>query len=115
PGLHSGHRRTGPGLGVSARLVDFTMSESVVLLGIVISASSGIPSLLAARTSMVGQWGTTVAAVVGAGLGLGGIGWFWATGDSQPIVRPWPLTLTEFNVALDGFSAFFLPPFFMIA
>ena len=35
---------------------------------------------------MGGQWVTTLLAVLGAGLGLGGVGWFWATGDSRPIV-----------------------------
>ena len=74
-----------------------SMSESLVLLGIIIAASSGLPGLLLGRTSMSGQWVTTLLAVLGAGLGLGGVGWFWATGESQPIVLPWSLPGAEFQ------------------
>jgi hydrogenase-4 component B len=91
------------------------MSEALVLWGIVIAGSSGIPGLLVGRTSMIGQWATTLLAVFGAGLGLGGVGWFWATGDSQPIVRPWLIPGAEFSVALDGLSAIFLLPIFLIS
>jgi hydrogenase-4 component B len=91
------------------------MSEILVLLGIVLTASSGLPGLLLGRTTMNGQWLTTVLAVVGAGLGLAGAAWFWATGDSQPIVRPWPIPGAEFSVAVDGLSAIFLLPIFLIS
>ena len=64
---------------------------------------------------MSGQWVTTLLAVLGAGLGLGGVGWFWATGDSQPIVLPWSIPGAEFSVAVDGLSAFFLVPVFLIS
>ena len=91
------------------------MSELLVLWGIVIAGSSGIPGLLVGRTSMIGQWVTTLLAVFASGLGLGGVGWFWATGDSQPIVRPWPIPGGDFSVALDGLSAVFLLPIFLIS
>ena len=73
------------------------MSESLVLLGIIIAATSGLAGLLWGRTSMAGQWVATLLAVLGAGLGLGGIGTFWLTGDSQPIVLPWSLPGAEFQ------------------
>ena len=91
------------------------MSTALVLWAIVIAGLSGIPSLLSGRTSMIGQWTSMLAAVFGTGLGLAGAGWFWATGDSQPIVRPWLIPGAEFNVALDGLSAFFLLPIFLIS
>ena len=91
------------------------MSESLVLWGIVIAGSSGIPGLLVGRTSMIGQWMTTLLAVLGAGFGLGGVGLFLATGDSHPIERPWPIPGAEFSVALDGLSAVFLLPIFLIS
>jgi len=91
------------------------MSESLVLWAIVIAGSSGIPGLLVGRTSMIGQWMTTLLAVLGTGLGLGGVSWFWATGDSQPIERSWPIPGAQFNVALDGLSAIFLLPIFLIS
>ena len=64
---------------------------------------------------MGGQWVTTLLAVLGAGLGLAGVGSFWATGDSQPIVLPWSLPGAEFSVAVDGLSAIFLAPIFLIS
>jgi len=91
------------------------MSESLVLLGIIIAASSGVPGLLLGRTSMSGQWVTTFLAVLGAGLGLGGVVWFWATGESQPVVLPWSIPGAEFSVAMDGLSAIFLVPVFLIS
>src|SRR5437879_4661412 len=92
------------------------MSETLVLVGIVVAASSGLPGLLTGRTSMIGQWVTTLLAVLGAGLGLGGVSWFWATGAGQPIVRPWSIISgAEFRVAMDGLSAFFLVPIFLIS
>ena len=57
---------------------------------------------------MSGQWVTTLLAVLGAGLGLAGVGSFWATGDSQPIVLPWAIPGAEFSVGIDGLSAIFL-------
>ena len=74
------------------------MSESLVLLGIIIAAIERPPGPASrARTSMSGQWVTTLLAVLGAGLGLAGVGSFWATGDSQPIVLPWSLPGAEFQ------------------
>src|SRR5438477_193369 len=92
------------------------MSEALVLWGIVVVGSSGIPGLLVGRTSMTGQWATTLLAVSGAVLGLAGVGWFWATGDSDPIRLPWSvISGAEFSVAVDGLSAVFLVPIFLIS
>ena len=91
------------------------MSESLVLLGIIIAATSGLPGFLWGRTSMSGQWVTTLLAVLGAGLGLAGAGSFWATGVNQPIVLPWSLPGAEFSVAIDGLSAIFLVPIFLVS
>jgi hydrogenase-4 component B len=92
------------------------MSEGLVLLGIIIAGASGIPALvLTSRTSMSGQWLTTLLAVFGAALGLAGAGTFWALDDSKPIVLPWPIFGTDLNVAMDGLSAIFLVPIFLIS
>src|SRR5438270_868648 len=91
------------------------MSEWYVLLGTAIAAASGVPGLLSKRDSMGGQWATTMLAVLGAAFGLIGVGAFWATGESEPIVLPWPIPGAEFNVAVDGLSAFFLVPIFLIS
>src|SRR5205807_2433113 len=70
---------------------------------------------LLSRRALTGQRLTTVLAVVGSGLGLGGVGVFWATGASAPIARPWLFPGVEFSVAMDGLSALFLAPIFLIA
>ncbi|MGE5195089.1 MAG: proton-conducting transporter membrane subunit [Deltaproteobacteria bacterium] len=91
------------------------MSEGLVLAGTLVLAGSGFPGLLFGRNSLVGQRLATALAVFGAGLGLAGVGWFWATGESQPIIRPWALPGGVLNVAIDGLSAIFLVPVFLIA
>ena len=50
------------------------MSESLVLLGIVLAASSGVPGLLFSRISMAGQRLAALLAVLGSVLGLAGVG-----------------------------------------
>ncbi|MGP0064702.1 MAG: proton-conducting transporter membrane subunit [Isosphaeraceae bacterium] len=91
------------------------MSENLVLLGIIIAASSGMPGLLWGRNAMGGQWVATLLAVLGAGLGLGGVGSFWATGGGPPLVLPWSILGADFTVVLDGLSAIFLVPIFLIS
>jgi len=92
------------------------MSEPLILLGIVLAAVSGVPGLLLSRYANIGQWITTVLAVLGTGLGLIGIGVFWVSGPGEPIVRPWSLIPgAEFHVAMDGLSAIFLLPIFLIS
>lgn len=91
------------------------MSELLVLLGMVVAAVSGIPGLVLSRHSNIGQWVATLLAVTGAGLGLAGIGMFWVLQDSQPIVLPWAIPGGEFNVAIDGLSALFLLPVFLVS
>ena len=91
------------------------MSENLILLGIVITASSGLAGLCFGRTSMRGQWLTTALAAIGAAIGLAGIAAFWITGESQPIVRPWSIPGGEFSIAVDGLSAIFLLPIFLVS
>jgi hydrogenase-4 component B len=93
----------------------FIVSESLVLLGIVIAALSGLPGLVLGRNSMGGQWVTTLLAVLGSGLGLWGVGSFWAGGGGPPIELPWSLTEAKFTVAVNGLSAIFLVPVFLIS
>lgn len=91
------------------------MSESLVLLGILLAAISGVPGMFANRSSMIGQWLSIVLASAGGLLGLGGIATFWAGGDSRPISLPWPIPGAEFSVGVDGLSAIFLLPVFLIS
>ena len=89
------------------------MSEGLVLAGTLILAASGFPGLLFGRKSLAGQRLCTAVAVAGSGTGLAGVAWFWGTGESQPIIRPWALPGGVLNVAIDGLSAIFLVPVFL--
>jgi hydrogenase-4 component B len=98
------------------------MSEWLVLLAIGTVAASGVPGLFLSRHSTDGQRETTVLAVVGDCVGLVGVAVFWAWGVSQPVVLPWSIpgadstvAMAEFNVAVDGLSALFLVPIFLIS
>jgi hydrogenase-4 component B len=91
------------------------MSEALVLLGIAVVAASGLPGLLFRRTSLSGQRVTTALAVLGAALGLSGVGCFWTTADSTAVAWPWLIPGAAFSVAMDGLSAFFLTPIFLIS
>lgn len=102
-------------MAVSTFLVGDPVSEKLVVLGIIVSAGSGVLGLLSRRASMYGQYLSCGFAVLGSGCGLGGVATFWITGDGQAIVRPWSLPGAEFNVAIDGLSAIFLLPIFLIS
>jgi hydrogenase-4 component B len=96
-------------------MVESIMSEKLVLAAIVVAAISGIPGLALARTSMSGQWLSVLLASVACGLGFAGIGTFWADGASQPIPPLRAIPGTEYSVAMDGLSAIFLLPIFLIS
>jgi len=91
------------------------MSEWLVLMGAVIVGASGFPGLLFRRSALAGQWLTTLLAVFGAGLGLMGVCWFVRTGETHAIVRDWLPQGIRLNVAVDGLSAIFLVPVFLIS
>lgn len=93
------------------------MSEMLILLAVVIAASSGVPGLLTPRNSLAGQWISVVLVALAATLGLAGVGWFWAGGAAQPVLLNWPIAIpgADFRVAIDGISALFLVPVFVIA
>jgi hydrogenase-4 component B len=96
-------------------LWDGGMSEQLVLLGIAIAAFSGVPGLFFRRSSNAGQWLSVLLSTASSVCGLCGVGLFWGTGDSRPIVQPWAIPGAEFHVAVDGLSAVFLAPIFLIA
>jgi len=92
------------------------MSEALVLVGTLLAAASGLFGIPFERPTLTGQRLTTLLAVIGAILGLAGVGWFWGTGDTGPIELPWPLLPgAAFSVAMDGLSAIFLVPIFLIS
>jgi hydrogenase-4 component B len=93
------------------------MSEQLVLLGTALAALSGVPGLFFPRRARSGQLlATLLATAAAAALGLSGAGVFWAGGDHRPIDVPWPTVPgAAFAVAVDGLSALFLVPIFVIS
>ncbi|MBI3464619.1 MAG: hydrogenase [Planctomycetes bacterium] len=90
------------------------MSERLVLLATAVLATSGVPGLFMGRRSAAGQWIGTLLFAGGAVTGICGVVHFWITGQSVPVVWPWSIPGGEFRVAMDGISAFFLVPIFLI-
>jgi hydrogenase-4 component B len=95
-------------------MVAHVMNEHLVLAGAALAAVSGGPGLVVGRTSMNGQRIATLLAMLAAGLGLGGVVSFWIYGVSDPLVRQWGLLGADFGVAVDGLSAIFLCPIFLV-
>src|SRR5690348_9443024 len=54
-------------------------------------------------------------AVAGNGVGICGVASYWANGEDAGIRIPWQLPGAEFAVAVDGISALFLLPVFLIS
>jgi hydrogenase-4 component B len=100
------------------------MSEMLLLAGLILVAASGFPGLVLSRHALTGQWLSIVLSVVGGGLGLAGLAVFWSPGigvfcglaASWPIRLPWAvIDGGGFDVAMDGLSAVFLLPIFLIS
>src|SRR5438094_9889393 len=91
------------------------MSEYLVLVGIVVAALSGVPGLFLPRHGGVGQKLATLLIAVGSALGLAGVAAFWFAQDSAELAFPWAIPGGEFRVGVDGLSALFLVPVFLIS
>ena len=91
------------------------MSERLALCAIVAAALSGVPGLFFGRTSIAGQRTASLLAVVGSLFGFSAAGAFWAGSPSRPIVAPWALPGAEFHIEMDGLSAVFLLPIFLVS
>jgi hydrogenase-4 component B len=91
------------------------MSKWPILLGIAVVAVSGVPGLFLGRRSAVGQWLAAALILAGNALGLAGVGVFWVAGDGPPVALPAPVAGAELAVAVDGLSAAFLVPVFLVS
>jgi formate hydrogenlyase subunit 3/multisubunit Na+/H+ antiporter MnhD subunit len=88
---------------------------ALLLLAIGVIGASGVPGLLCPRRSGVGQALAAFLSVAGSGLGIvqsvAG-----TSGEATWEIRlPWSVPGGEFHVALDGISAFFLLPIFLVS
>jgi hydrogenase-4 component B len=85
----------------------------LVLLGTMVLAVSGLPGLLWRRGAS-GQSITAALAVMGGLIGLAGVAVFWQRRNVEDLRYPLSLPGGEFHVQLDGLSALFLAPVFLI-
>ena len=87
----------------------------LVLLAAVLSAVSGVPALFMPRKSAAAQWLAAGILALAAMVGLGSaVGALWSP-RLPPLALPWALPFGEFTVAVDGLSALFLLPIFLIS
>ena len=98
------------------------MSERLVLIGIVLVALSGLIGLPMSRNSNWGQSISTLLALLGSMMGLGGVSHYWLKGPGQPVSSSeilgqlgLPGLAFDFHVSIDGLSAVFLVPIFLIS
>jgi len=91
------------------------MSELLVLLGIGAAGLSGVPGLLLSRFSNAGQRITAALAIIGSCLGLASVAAFWLGTVPGQIALPWTVPGGQFLVAVDGLSAVFLLPVFLVS
>lgn len=89
--------------------------EQLILVGIVLSALSGLPGLLLSRQTWVGHWLANALLLVGCGYGLAGLHAFVTGVPSVPIRLPSPLGAAELVMGLDALSAFFLAPILVLS
>jgi hydrogenase-4 component B len=99
-----------------AALGDLTGSPlNLVLAAAVVCGGSGLPALLSAKGSNRGQRLCALISVAGSTLGLWGVVLF-LLGDAAPAMSlPWSLPGGSFSVALDGLTALFLAPVFLVS
>lgn len=94
---------------------DGSLSAPLVILGALLIAFSGVPSLFTKKTSGFGQQLASLLVTVGALCGL--IGAFSAIllNRSETFVIEWGLPFDPCEIALDPFSGLFLLPIFFIS
>jgi hydrogenase-4 component B len=87
---------------------------TLLLAAVVLSAVSGVPGLVLGRRSGLGQWVAAGLSVLGGGLGIAGTLLVLAPSAVRELRLPWDVPGGEFHLAVDGLSAVFLLPVFLI-
>jgi hydrogenase-4 component B len=95
------------------------MSVSLVLTGALLAAVSGVPGPFLRRHANAAQVVAALLSAAGCCLGLAGVGIFWATqplsgAGGGELVLPWAIPGAQFHVGIDGLSALFLAPVFLL-
>ena len=90
------------------------MALVLILVAIMAMAVSGLTGLLAGRRTDGGQWIAAALTVVGAVLGLVGVGLVFTQGATDLLVLPLTVMRGRPSLAVDALSAFFLVPVFVM-
>jgi hydrogenase-4 component B len=87
---------------------------ALLLAAIVLAAVSGVPGLVLGRRSSLGPWVAAVLSVAGGGLGIAGTLLALGPDADREFRVPWSVPGGELHVGVDGLSAVFLLPVFLI-
>lgn len=91
------------------------VGERLVLTAAALLAVSGVPGLFLGRGSASGQRLAAALAVAAAAVGLAGTSLCLSSGAAPGVSVPWRVLGGSFDVAVDGLSAAFLLPVFLMA
>jgi hydrogenase-4 component B len=91
------------------------VSLLLILTGAALAGSSGLPAILSSRQSDRGQRAAAVLSVAGSALGLSGVALFLLADGPLSFSAPWEVPGGSFTVGVDGISALFLIPVFLIS
>jgi hydrogenase-4 component B len=86
-----------------------------ILAAATVSGASGLPALLLGRISDRGQMGAAFLSVAGSALGLSGVAIFLLEGGLPTLSIPWNIPGGSLSMGLDGLSALFLVPVFLVS
>lgn len=87
----------------------------LLLIAIVLVAISGLPGLMLGRRTMLGQYAAAALSIAGAAVGIVQTLRGAAAGEAWQMRAPWMLPGAALHVGLDGLSAVFLLPIFLIS
>src|SRR5689334_17766227 len=86
----------------------------LLLVAIVLLGASGVAGLFLGYRSSLGQRAATLLLLVGAGVGLIGVGRCLFRDESVILDVPWLLPWGSFRLKADSLASFFLAPVFLI-
>src|SRR5437868_2060586 len=91
------------------------MNEALILLAIVLTGVSGIPGVFFGRASKVGERVAAMFMLAGSIAGLVAVFRVALSETTCGMSRPWGIPGGELSIRIDGVSAMFLAPIFLIA
>jgi len=89
-------------------------SHQWILISGLAAAASGIPAVLMGKKSNAAQLLSTLLLVAANSVGAYAVYRWWVDGPIEPLVFPSPIENVSVGIAIDGISAFFLIPIFLV-